>query len=322
MAGNSAKSAISTSDSTGSDQLSSSTRKSSQIIKKGADLDPDNIIAYSDWESDDEFPNYFSDVEGEDHMAAFPELYHPLTNIRYFGQYDDSSDFDDNSTIRLGSPDFRLESFLEHRSERLMHRVKLYRMKMILLSLAHDDMADNLALFRARQLARLKNEKELLKQDEKRREQTLAKYYRRKMRELQRGLSPNGEALDGSRHPNTLPRTSIHAKDARNRKQKDQTPIVVQPRRSFSDDQPITCEYAQCDMLALPATTYCYCHILNDPKQTLFTRCSFRSADSQGTHCAYPVIIYSNPLLCARHLAQLAEANQETREDTTAMLVD
>ena len=74
------------------------------------------------------------------------------------------------------------------------------------------------------------------------------------------------------------------------------------------------CKQPQCKSNCMPLTNYCYAHVLNDPKQKLFSSCSYVNRENvttnnnnnvtnnYGSSCNYPVLIGQYPPLCNGHL--------------------
>eukprot|EP00727_Mastigamoeba_balamuthi_P009721 m51a1_g5371 hypothetical protein (528) ;mRNA; r:529456-531660 len=60
------------------------------------------------------------------------------------------------------------------------------------------------------------------------------------------------------------------------------------------------CAVAGCAGRVVPATSFCFAHILRDPKQKLFRPCAY--VGHSGAQCTVPVMVTQNPPLCAAHL--------------------
>lgn len=266
------------------------------------------LLEWSESESDDEITSYVSDLEDFDDPASRASLFPSLTNLRYFGKPDDTEPHTtEDDANHLGSPNFNLQRFLEARSSRLSKLIKRYRMKMILLQLSYDENTNNLAMFRARQVARLGNELDNEKHDRERRAAMLEKLYFRKVTEnpkknnLDSKASGGDAALGESKIVSKLAaKLGVEASvlEAAKSTLKFKSTAAT-PKTRVARVGP--CIFPGCTEQALPITPYCYCHILNDPNQKLFVQCDFRSTGPTEARCTYPVIRNSNPQLCAYH---------------------
>jgi hypothetical protein len=274
---------------------------------------------------DDDTPSYYSDLEGDEDI--FPSyLFPPLSFTSNFALHDDSiplSTFGD--APKLGEPNFDINAFLEQRSKKLLHLVKRYRLEIETLHRMHELHAQDLAIFRSRQLARLQNENSLLAADQERRQVTIEKLYKRKHQELQQRKTSHAESSHHDFAPSTtespalaLPQTFTPTKILTSAKGTPSASAAVKEKGAKSVSStpgkqrihpPGQCTFKpSCSETALPLTSYCYCHILSDPDQRLFVPCTYTSPED-GSRCNYPIIKYSDPELCAHHAEITAEAS-------------
>jgi len=146
---------------------------------------------YTDEEDDDFTPTYFSDLDDDTATASHlsTTMFPPISRTHFFeddalnGVEEATGGGGEDSTLVLGHPSFAIGTFLERRAEKLLNLVKKYRMRIIALQLAHEEHENDLAMLRARQVARLTNEAELVNQHAERRRKLLEKVYRRKYEE-------------------------------------------------------------------------------------------------------------------------------------------
>lgn len=265
------------------------------------------------------------------------------------------------SNMELGSPSFSLSSFLEHRSAVLLKNVRFNRMRMIHLQLAYDKYVMEEARERAKTEAFLQNEESCREIDHQRKLRTLEKLYRRKHEEEQRrkeggfteegGLSfpshghshgfdmdfassassPRGSSHHHHHHHHQTPsshRSSHHPSSSSNASPAAGAGMLTSPEGipRGKIEKIGKCEAKECVESALPLSSFCWAHILQDPLQKLFVPCSFNPAltplpeslTSAGivmAPCSYPVIRGGPSSLCAFHSSLIHDAADDAGDD-------
>lgn len=255
-----------------------------------------------------------------------------------------SSSASSPSNLELGSPTFSLSAFLEHRSTVLLRNVRFNRMRMIHLQMAYDKYVMEEARERAKTEAFIENEETCLEIDHQRKLKTLEKLYRRRHEDEQRkkegieeGNSSASHHGHGSSHgafggdmdfasSASSPRahqTPSHRSNAHHGSSPASSaagPLTSPEGTTRGKLEKIgKCEAKECVESALPLSSFCWAHILQDPLQKLFVPCSFNPAltplpeslSNAGiimAPCSYPVIRGGPSSLCSFHSSLIHDA--------------
>lgn len=302
-------------------------------------------------------PTYLSDLEDDTIDTHTSQLFPQFIYSRYSTDLalEGEEEEGNNHANILGHPAFRLQHFLDSRSDKLLNLVKKYRMKIGALQMAHNEYEYDLGMLRARQIARLSNEALHLKHDAERRRLLLEKLYRRKHEELAQqkkssdapvasipsgmnahdNMNNDGEGgadwkqdvASGKQNKFSSGSGGLGSPSSGASRGSTSTKSSAQSnseggvKHSTRLVPTIPCTLTGCGETSLPLTKFCWCHILNDPLQKLFIACTHVAQD--GKQCDYPIIKHSEPPFCAYHAELVSKSSHiEEIEDEAESVLD